>query len=211
MLEGWRLAPLAIVEQGRVAIGDEIGAALGTQLSVVLSANARTQFARLARGLLHLEPQPGRTDAERNCISNIRIGGLDYFTAAVQLSHYMTEARRRQLTGIALKESSLQHRQPGSDRPPLPGTASIGLLQIRLYRTQSSPAINRDRPYACCCVDGPILRQEGGPRCIPSLHRFGAFSLKIRGIAASEHNEEFLSAIAPHSIIWPDRLLKPDG
>lgn len=124
LLEGWRLAPLAIVEQGRVAIGDEIGAALGTQLSVVLIGERPGLSSPDSLGVYFTwKPQPGRTDAERNCISNIRIGGLDYFTAAVQLSHYMTEARRRQLTGIALKESSLQHRQPGSDRPPLPGTA----------------------------------------------------------------------------------------
>jgi ethanolamine ammonia-lyase small subunit len=53
-------------------------------------------------------PGPGRTDAERNCISNIRMGGLDYITAAMQLSYYLTEARRRRLTGVALKDDTLQ-------------------------------------------------------------------------------------------------------
>jgi ethanolamine ammonia-lyase small subunit len=106
-LEGWRLAPLTIVEQGRVAIGDEIGAALKAQLSVVLIGERPGLSSPDSLGVyITWEPRPGRIDAERSCISNIRIGGLDYFTAAVQLSHYVTEARRRRLTGIALKEGS---------------------------------------------------------------------------------------------------------
>jgi ethanolamine ammonia-lyase small subunit len=52
------------------------------------------------------EPRPGRTDAERNCISNIRAEGLSYSQAAAQLVFYLSEARRRKLTGIALKEES---------------------------------------------------------------------------------------------------------
>ena len=52
------------------------------------------------------EPRPGRTDAERNCISNIRAEGLSYAQAAAQLAFYLTEARRRQLTGVALKEET---------------------------------------------------------------------------------------------------------
>ena len=52
------------------------------------------------------EPHPGRTDAERNCISNIRAEGLSYAQAAAQLVYYLTEARCRQLTGVALKEES---------------------------------------------------------------------------------------------------------
>ena len=104
-LEDWRLAPIAVVEQGRVAIGDEIGAALGAQLSVVLIGERPGLSSPDSLGAyITWEPGSGRTDAERNCISNIRIGGLNYVTAAMQLSYYLTEARRRQLTGIALKE-----------------------------------------------------------------------------------------------------------
>ena len=50
------------------------------------------------------DPRPGRTDAERNCISNIRAEGLSYTQAAAQLGYYLTEACRRQLTGVPLKE-----------------------------------------------------------------------------------------------------------
>ena len=106
-LEGWRLAPICIVEQGRVAIGDEIGAAVGAQLCVVLIGERPGLSSPDSLGAyVTWEPRPGRTDAERNCISNIRSEGLGYVQAAAQLMFYLSEARRRKLTGIALKEES---------------------------------------------------------------------------------------------------------
>ncbi len=106
-LESWRLAPLCIVEQGRVAIGDEIGAALGAQLGVVLIGERPGLSSPDSLGAyITWQPRPGRTDAERNCISNIRVEGLRYDQAAAQLGFYLMEARRRELTGVALKEDS---------------------------------------------------------------------------------------------------------
>ena len=106
-LEGWRLTPLVVVEQGRVAIGDEIGAALGVQLSVVLIGERPGLSSPDSLGAyITWGPRIGRTDAERNCISNIRTEGLNNAMAATQLVLYLTEARRRRLTGIALKEDS---------------------------------------------------------------------------------------------------------
>lgn len=103
----WRLAPICVVEQGRVAIGDEIGAALQTQLCVVLIGERPGLSSPDSLGAyITWQPRPGRTDAERNCISNIRAEGLSYQQAAVQLGFYLTEARRRQLTGTGLKEHS---------------------------------------------------------------------------------------------------------
>ena len=61
-----------------------------------------TRWAHTSPG----HPRLGRTDAERNCISNIRAEGLSYAQAAAQLGYYLTEARRRQLTGVALKEEA---------------------------------------------------------------------------------------------------------
>lgn len=106
-LEGWRLTPLVVVEQGRVAIGDEIGSALGVQLSVVLIGERPGLSSPDSLGAyITWGPRIGRTDAERNCISNIRTEGLNNAMAATQLVLYLTEARRRRLTGIALKEDS---------------------------------------------------------------------------------------------------------
>jgi ethanolamine ammonia-lyase small subunit len=106
-LEGWKLAPVCVVEQGRVAIGDEIGAALEAQLSVVLIGERPGLSAPDSMGAyITWEPRPGRTDAERNCISNMRTEGLSYAKAAAQLSFYLREARRGRLTGVGLKGNS---------------------------------------------------------------------------------------------------------
>ena len=106
-LEAWLLAPLCVVEQGRVAIGDEIGLALRARISVVLIGERPGLSSPDSLGAyITWAPQPGRTDAERNCISNIRVEGLSYAHAAAQLGFILAEARRRQLTGVALKVDS---------------------------------------------------------------------------------------------------------
>jgi ethanolamine ammonia-lyase small subunit len=106
-LDGWMLTALCVVEQGRVAIGDEIGQALGAEASVVLIGERPGLSSPDSLGAyITWEPRPGRTDAERNCISNIRAEGLSYAQAATQLGYYLTEARRRQLTGVGLKDEA---------------------------------------------------------------------------------------------------------
>jgi len=106
-LSDWRLAPICVVEQARVAIGDQIGQALSAAISVVLIGERPGLSSPDSLGAyITWQPRPGRTDAERNCISNIRAEGLSYAQAATQLSYYLLEARRRQLTGVALKEES---------------------------------------------------------------------------------------------------------
>jgi ethanolamine ammonia-lyase small subunit len=107
LLANWPLAPFCVVEQARVAIGDEIGLALCAQISVVLIGERPGLSSPDSLGVyITWNPRPGRTDAERNCVSNIRAEGLSYAQAAVQLGYYLTEARRRQLTGVALKQEA---------------------------------------------------------------------------------------------------------
>jgi len=105
--EGWRIAPLTVVLQGRVAIGDEIGAGLGAQMVAVLIGERPGLSSPDSLGIyLTWAPRSGRTDAERNCISNIRTDGITYGAAAEKLHFLMREARARKLTGIGLKEDT---------------------------------------------------------------------------------------------------------
>jgi ethanolamine ammonia-lyase small subunit len=103
-LKGLRLAPVCVVEQGRVAIGDEVGLALGAEISVVLIGERPGLSSPNSLGAyITWAPRPGCTDAERNCISNIRAEGLSYAQAAAQLVDTVTGARRLRLTGVELK------------------------------------------------------------------------------------------------------------
>jgi ethanolamine ammonia-lyase small subunit len=100
-LSNIRLAPICIVEQGRVAIGDEIGETLKAKLAVVLIGERPGLSSPDSLGAyITWLPRVGRTDAERICISNIRAEGLGYVQAAEQLERVVNEARRNQLTGV---------------------------------------------------------------------------------------------------------------
>ena len=107
-LAGWSIAPVVIATQARVALGDEIGALLQATLCVMLIGErpGLTVANSLGVYLTH-DPRPGRRDAERNCISNIHGEGLSCEAAADMLAWLMTEARRRKLTGVALKGDRL--------------------------------------------------------------------------------------------------------
>jgi ethanolamine ammonia-lyase small subunit len=103
----WRIAPIAIVEQGRVAIGDEIGKLLSARMAVVLIGERPGLSSPDSLGAyLTWQPRPGRTDAERNCISNIRAEGLSYTVAAHKLLFLMNESRRLKLSGVRLRENA---------------------------------------------------------------------------------------------------------
>jgi ethanolamine ammonia-lyase small subunit len=102
---GVAAGPAVIAVQARVALGDAIGARLGAEAVAVLIGERPGLSAPDSLGLyLTWNPRPGRTDAERNCISNIRPAGQPYAAAADTLAWLVDEMRRRRLTGVALKD-----------------------------------------------------------------------------------------------------------
>ncbi|MCW5717445.1 MAG: ethanolamine ammonia-lyase subunit EutC [Bauldia sp.] len=102
-----RTGPAVLVAQGRVAVGDEIGECLGARLVLLLVGERPGLSSPDSLGVyLTYAPRVGRTDAERNCISNIRQGGLDYATAAFKLDYLITQSLSRGLSGVGLKDET---------------------------------------------------------------------------------------------------------
>jgi ethanolamine ammonia-lyase small subunit len=98
-------APVVIATQGRVAIGDAIGATMQAEAVAVLIGERPGLSAADSLGVyLTWQPRPGRTDAERNCISNIRPEGFPLAEAAGKLLWLIAAMRRVRLTGVNLKD-----------------------------------------------------------------------------------------------------------
>ncbi|KQP59942.1 ethanolamine ammonia-lyase [Methylobacterium sp. Leaf111] len=104
---GWRLAPIVVATQARVALGDGIGAALQARAVVVIIGERPGLSSPDSLGLyLTFAPRVGRSDAERNCLSNVRPAGLSHALAAFKLDWLLTQAFALGLSGVTLKDDS---------------------------------------------------------------------------------------------------------
>ena len=121
-------APLSecvvLASQARVALGDEIGEAMGARLVILMLGERPGLSSPDSLGAyLTFDPRVGRTDAERNCVSNIRAAGLSYEEAAHRIGWLATAALGRGSSGVALKDDSppMDARiEPGPPSPPDP-------------------------------------------------------------------------------------------
>lgn len=110
--DGVAIGHVVVASGVRVALGDEIGAILGARMVVTLIGERPGLSAPDSLGAyLTFAPQPGRTDAERNCVSNVHHAGLSYDEAAFKIAWLVREGLAREATGVALKDES-------ADRPP---------------------------------------------------------------------------------------------
>jgi ethanolamine ammonia-lyase small subunit len=106
---GWRIAPLALVRLGRVAIGDSVARALAADSVCVLIGERPGLTAPDSMGAyLTWQPGPHTVDAERNCISNIRPQGIGYIDAAATLVQLLKAMRTQRLSGVALKDTTIR-------------------------------------------------------------------------------------------------------
>jgi ethanolamine ammonia-lyase small subunit len=103
LLEGWKLAPIVVAQQARVAISDEIGELLGAKMSLILIGERPGLSSPDSLGAyLTWGPRVGRNDSERNCVSNIREEGLKPELAARRIAMLMEAARGQRVTGVRL-------------------------------------------------------------------------------------------------------------
>lgn len=117
-----RIGPVVVAEQARVALGDEIGEITRASLVVMLIGERPGLSSPDSLGIyMTWAPARGRTDADRNCISNVRPEGLSYDIAANKLLYLLSEARRRQVSGVQLKDET------GMDGSTLAAGSTVGL------------------------------------------------------------------------------------
>lgn len=107
MPESWNIEPVVIAEQARVALADDVGENLNARLAIMLIGERPGLSSPDSLGIyLTYAPKIGRSDAERNCISNVRLEGLSYAAAANRSVWLAKEAMQLKVTGVVLKDRS---------------------------------------------------------------------------------------------------------
>lgn len=106
-LPQWHIGPIVVAEQARVALGDDIGERLRARQLVMLIGERPGLSSPDSLGIyLTYDPRVGRTDAQRNCISNVRPEGLPYAQAADRLVFLLRGAVALGRSGVDLKDDS---------------------------------------------------------------------------------------------------------
>ncbi|WMN89312.1 ethanolamine ammonia-lyase subunit EutC [Vibrio parahaemolyticus] len=112
----WNLAPIAVVKQGRVAVGDDVGECFNAKVVLVLIGERPGLTSPDSMGMyLTWGAKRGSKDSDRNCISNVRPQGLNYDDACQRAFYLLKEARRLQLSGVNLKDRSAIDEESGGD------------------------------------------------------------------------------------------------
>jgi len=167
---GWSLGPLALVQQGRVAVGDAVGQAMQARMVAVLIGERPGLSAPDSLGVyLSWAPAPGVNDAQRNCLSNIRPAGLSYEAAAEQLWQLMQLARAQAQTGVALKapghealpESSVQEDFFLLPRGPRSTQQSVKDMLARGRQARAASRLQEARE--CFFEAASLSRREARP------------------------------------------------
>ncbi|MDR3401721.1 MAG: ethanolamine ammonia-lyase subunit EutC [Chthoniobacter sp.] len=124
LLDGsqWSLAPLIVARHARVGLQDEIGEIFRAKISLMLLGERPGLGSADSLGAYFTHaPALGMTDADRNCISNIRPGGLSSAEAAHKLHYLLTQSRTLGLSGVALKD----------DAPALPNSEAEKIRDLK--------------------------------------------------------------------------------
>lgn len=118
---GIRVGNVVIASGARVALGDEIGAALGARMVAMLIGERPGLSAPDSLGVyLTFAPRIGLTDEKRNCVSNIHGAGLGYDEAAFKIAWLVRGGLKRHVTGVALKDESGTGSPPRIAATPVP-------------------------------------------------------------------------------------------
>lgn len=101
----YTLSPVSLIKHGRVAVADEVASAYGAKLAIILIGERPGLKSPDSMGIyMTYDPEPEITDERRNCISNIRPGGMTYPAGVSKLIYLVNESMKRKLSGVDLKD-----------------------------------------------------------------------------------------------------------